>query len=124
MAGDYEFVAGTLDTGDGGHVDNAVYPKYVATVRERFLRETVPRFEAYERPVVRLEVDYHAELFAGETFYGEVEVLDVGTTSFTTEITLSTEDETITTAKTVQVLVDPDADEPTPVPDDWRAALT
>jgi acyl-CoA thioester hydrolase len=119
----HELVAGSRDAGNG-HVDNVVFPAYIAQVREAFLRETVPRFEEYGRPVARLELDYHTELFAGDRIVGEIEVLDIGTTSLTTEVTLWRGDEKAATGKTVQVIVDPEADEPTPVPEDWRAALT
>ncbi|MFT4883743.1 MAG: acyl-CoA thioester hydrolase [Natronomonas sp.] len=119
----HELVAGSRDVGND-HVDNAVFPAYIAQAREQFLRETVPRFEDYGRPVARLELDYHAELFAGDRIVGEIEVLDIGTTSLTTEVTLWRGDEKAATGKTIQVIVDPDAGEPTPVPEDWRAALT
>jgi acyl-CoA thioester hydrolase len=119
----HELVAGSRDAGNG-HVDNAVFPAYIAKVRETFLRETVPRIEEYGRPVARLELDYHAELFAGDRIVGEIEVVDIGTTSLTTEVTLWHDEEKAATGKTIQVIVDPDAGEPTPVPDDWRAALT
>lgn len=118
-----ELVAGSRDTGDG-HVDNTVFPVYVARTREAFLAETVPRFERYNRPVVRLELDYHAELFAGDHITGEVDVHDIGTTSLTTDVTLWRGDEQTATARTIQVVVDPETDEPTPVPDDWREALS
>ncbi|WP_178918023.1 thioesterase family protein [Natronomonas gomsonensis] len=120
---EHELVVGSLDTGKR-HVDDAVFSTYVRRVRESFLRETVPTFEEYYRPVVRMEVEYHAELFAGDRVVGTVEVLDVGTTSITTEITLATDEETVATAKTIQVIVDPETDEPTPVPEEWRANLT
>jgi acyl-CoA thioester hydrolase len=118
----HELVAGSRDVGNE-HVDNTVFPAYIAQVREAFLRETVPRFEDYGRPVARLELDYHAELFAGDRIVGEIEVLDIGTTSLTTEVTLWRDEEKAATGKTIQVIVDPDADEPIPVPEGWRAAL-
>jgi acyl-CoA thioester hydrolase len=120
---EHELVVGSLDTGKR-HVDDAVFSTYVRRVRESFLRETVPTFEEYYRPAVRMEVDYHAELFAGDRVVGSVDVLSVGETSITTEVTLSTDEQRVATAKTVQVIVDPETEEPTPVPEDWRANLT
>lgn len=120
--GEYELVAGTLDMGPR-HIDNTAFPDYVAEVRKRFLRDTVPTFEEYHRPVVHLELDFHAELYEGDRVYGDVEVLDIGTTSFTTEVTLSTETEVVATAKSIQVTLDTETKEPTPVPDGWREAL-
>lgn len=119
---EHELVAGSRDAG-GGHVDHTVFASYVARVREAFLRGTVPRFEAYDRPVARPELDYRAELFAGDRVTGTVEVGDIGTTSRTTEVTLTRDGTTAATGRTVQVLVDPDAGDPTPVPDGWRAGL-
>ncbi|MUV87967.1 hypothetical protein GJ631_15750 [Natronomonas sp. CBA1123] len=122
---EHELVVGSLDTGKR-HVDDAVFSTYVRRVRESFLRERVPTesFETYYRPAVRMEVDYHAELFAGDRVVGSVDVLSVGETSITTEVTLSTDEQRVATAKTVQVIVDPETEEPTPVPEDWRANLT
>ena len=120
---EHELVVGSLDTGKR-HVDDAVFSTYVRRVRESFLRETVPTFEEYYPPAVRMEVDYHAELFAGDRVVGTVDVLSVGETSITTEVTLSTDEERVATAKTVQVIVDPETEEPTPVPEEWRASLT
>ena len=119
---EHELVAGSRDAG-GGHVNHTVFASYVARVHEVFLRETGPRFEAYDRPVARLELDYRAELFAGDRVTGTVEVGDIGPTSLTTEVTLTRDGTTAATGRTVQVLVDPDTGDPTPVPDGWRAAL-
>lgn len=121
--GEYELVVGSLDI-DGGHVDNTVIPTYVSEVRERFLHETVPRATEYGKPVVRLELDYHAELFAGDRVSGIIDVLDVGTTSLTTEVRLTSAGEPVATARTVQVTTDPDTGEPISVPESWRAALS
>ncbi|WP_254840479.1 acyl-CoA thioesterase [Natronomonas marina] len=119
---EHELVVGTRDMGDS-HVDNAVFPAYVARVRQAFLRETVPRFEAYDRHVARLELDYHAELFAGDRVTGTVEVADIGETSLTTEVTLACDGTRVAMGRTVLVVVDPASGDPTRVPDAWRAAL-
>lgn len=119
-----ELVAGTADVdSQGGHVDHAVFAEYVARVREAFLRETVPRFETFERPVVELALSYHDELFPGDRVTGTIEVEAIGETSLTTEVTLATEEGPVATGRTVQVVLDPDTGDPTRVPEDWRAAL-
>jgi acyl-CoA thioester hydrolase len=118
----HELVAGSRDVGDG-HVDHAVFPAYVGRVRAAFLHETVPDLETYDRPVARLKLDYHAEVFAGERLVGEAAVCSVGESSLTTKVTLRRGEETVATAKTVQVVVDPETDEPTSVPESWRDAL-
>ena len=46
-----QFVAGTEDA-DGGHADHTVFANHAVRAREAFLRDTVPRFAGYERPVV------------------------------------------------------------------------
>jgi acyl-CoA thioester hydrolase len=118
----HELVAGSRDV-DNEHVDNAVIPAYIAQVREAFFREAVPRLEEYGRPVARLELDYHAELFAGDRIVGEARVCEIGTTSLTTEVTLRRDGEKAATGKTVQVILDSKSGEPIPVPEGWRAAL-
>lgn len=123
MAAEYDLVVGTLDIGNG-HVDNTVFPEYVAEARERFLRERVgDAFDDYMRPVVRLELDYHAELFAGDRVTAAVSLEEVGTTSFTTTVRVTHEGAPVVTAKTVQVIVDPATDETVPVPEAWRTGL-
>ncbi len=119
-----ELVAGTEDVDRGDdHVDHAVFADYAARVRESFLRATVPRFDAYERPVVTLDLEYRQELFPGDRITGTIEVEAIGETSLTTVVTLSHGGAVVATGRTVQVLVDPDTGDTVRVPDDWRAAI-
>jgi len=119
-----ELVAGTADVdGPDGHVDHAVFARYVARVRRSYLRETVPRFEDLDRPVVNLELDYRDELFPGDHVTGTIDVAAIGDTSLTTVVTLTHDGSVAATGRTVQVVVDPDTGDPIPVPEDWRAAL-
>jgi len=116
-----EFVAGTEDA-DGGHVDHAVFANDVVRAREAFLRDTVPRFAGYERPVVLPKLTHEDVLFTGDRVTGTIEVRAIGDTSLTTLVAVTHDGETVATGPTVQVILDPAAGDPTPVPD-WRVAL-
>ena len=119
----YELVVGSLDLGER-HVDDNVFPQYVTEARERFLEERLgAALEGYGWPVVHMELDFHAELFGGDRVDATVEVTDVGTTSFTTEVGLSRDGEPVATARTVQVTQDLESGESIPVPEAWRAEL-
>lgn len=119
----YDLVVGSLDVSDR-HVDDAVFPRYVRRVRERFFREHVgDTFQDYGRPVVHLELDFRSELFAGDRFDAVVRLLEVGDTSVTTEVELTSDGDTVATAETVQVVVDLESGRTVSVPEAWRAGL-
>lgn len=119
----YELVVGSLDLG-ARHVDDDVFPQYVTEARERFLEEHLgAALEGYGWPVVHMELDFHAELFGGDRVDATVEVTELGTTSFTTVVELSRDDEPVATARTVQVTQDLESGETIPVPEEWRTAL-
>jgi acyl-CoA thioester hydrolase len=121
--GEYELVVGSLDLGDR-HVDDDVFPRYVTEARERFLRDRLgDALEGYGWPVVHLEVDFHAELFAGDRVTASVAVVDLGTTSFTTEVELRRDGEPVASATTIQVTQDLGTGETVPVPEGWREEL-
>lgn len=122
MTRTYELVVGTRDL-DGGHVDNSIVPAYVGDARDRFIRDTVDRSPGYGVPVVRLELDYCAELHAGDRVSATVGIVEVGTTSFTTETELTAGGELAAEARTVQVVTHPETGDVIEIPDDWRAAL-
>jgi len=106
-----------------GHVNNAVYVTYCETARVAFLRELFDRtFDDLEHGfvVAHVEVDYRRPIGDVESVAVRVAVDHVGTTSFTTSYELLVDDETVATAETVQVVVDPDTRETRPVPDEWR----
>jgi acyl-CoA thioesterase FadM len=117
-----ESVAGTEDA-DGGHVDHVVFGNDVARAREAFLRDTVPRFAGYERPVVNLELTYEDELFPGDRVTGTIEVRAIGDTSLTTLVTLTPRRRDSGHGSNRPGILDPATGDPTPVPDDWRVAL-
>jgi acyl-CoA thioester hydrolase len=123
MAGSYELAVGSLDAGQR-HVHDAVFPKYVRRVRRRHIRERLgDAVEDYAWSVVHLEVEFHAELHAGDTVEASVEVAEVGTTSFTTDVTLSRDGTAVASARSVQVTQDLETGETVAVPDEWLAEL-
>lgn len=109
-----------------GHVNNAVYLTYCETARARLVREV---FDAsfdeltHGFVVAHVEIDFRRPVRDVEAVSVGVAVTRVGTTSFTTSYDLRVDGDPVASAETVQVVVDPDTREPTPVPDHWRAAL-
>lgn len=119
-----ELTAGYLDSEGGGHVSNVTFPKYLELARSAYLRETLgDRLRDREFVVANLDLDYLDELFPGETFTVKVHTVDIGTTSFTLEYRVATEETVVAEATTVQVVQTPGDRESTRVPDDWRERL-
>lgn len=119
-----ELTAGYLDSEGGGHVSNVTFPKYLEIARIEYLRETLgDHLRERNFVLANLDLDYLDELFPGEAFTVEVRTTDVGTTSFTLEYRVSTEDRVVAEATTVQVVQTREERESTPVPDEWRERL-
>jgi acyl-CoA thioester hydrolase len=101
-----------------GHVNNAVYSTYLEEARIGVLGALGAFILA------RVEIDFRAELRAGE----EVEVRSrcsrVGTKSFDLEHTISADGRVVAEAKSVLVSYDYGRGESVPVPDELRARLT
>lgn len=107
----------------GGHVDNTIFPMYVAMARDQFIHETVEYDRPYGIPVVHLELDYFQELQAGDAISATVQLTEVGTTSFRTVTTLQRDTEDVAEALTVQVVTEPDSGEPVEIPSHWQRAF-
>ena len=122
-SGEYELVVGSLEVGER-HVDDDAFPQYARVARERFIEDRVgDALEGYGWPVVHMEMDFHAELFAGDRLTATVSVVDVGGTSFTTDVELARDGEPVASATTVQVTQDLETGETVRVPEEWRESL-
>ncbi|MFC7097930.1 acyl-CoA thioesterase [Halobaculum marinum] len=104
-----------------GHVNNAVYATYFEEVRTAFFREEVGVDLAdSQAALATLEVEFRAPIEGTGAVDAAIDVVDVGTTSLTLAYELQFEGRVVATGETVQVAL---ADgEPTPLPDDVRAA--
>ncbi|MUV57518.1 acyl-CoA thioester hydrolase [Halogeometricum rufum] len=105
-----------------GHVNNAVYASYCEQARIDFFQDALGIDSGEVNTVLaHSEIDYRTSIDdLGDVTVG-VAVVDVGNTSFEMEYELVFEGDVAATASSVQVVVDPETNQPAPVPDDARA---
>ncbi|WP_227353959.1 acyl-CoA thioesterase [Haladaptatus salinisoli] len=104
-----------------GHVNNAVYATFLEEARFDYFRDVVgvPR-DDIEGVVAHLEIDYRRPITSTDDVTVALRVLDLGESSVTMECEIRAGDDTAATAEVVQVAVDRDAGEPSPIPPEWR----
>lgn len=111
-----------------GHVNNAVFLSFAEQARIRYLAEALGRpitlTDVEELPLIlaRLEIDYRAPIFFGETVEVGTRVDWIGDKSFGMSHRLSAGDDAHRVAEVSSVLVSYDyaTARPMRVPDDWR----
>ncbi len=101
-----------------GHVNNAVYSTYLEEARIGVLGGLT------EFILARMEIDFRAELRAGEEVEIGTRCSRVGTKSFELEHELRAGDRVVASARIVLVAYDYERGESVPVPDELRALLT
>jgi acyl-CoA thioester hydrolase len=114
-----------------GHVNNAVFLSYIEQARIRYLAEalqlSISLTDVGELPLIlaRIEIDYRAPIFFGQTVEVGTRVDWIGRSSFSMSHRATAGDDahTVTEAKTVLVAYDYRAARPLPVPDAWRRHL-
>ena len=101
-----------------GHVNNAVYLTYAQEAR--FAWSGI-----LEMVVARVEVDFIAPIYDGDTFLDiELWVSAIGNSSFTMTYEIKMKGELVARVKTVQVTVDMGTKKSHPIDDEQRAFLT
>jgi acyl-CoA thioester hydrolase len=100
-----------------GHVNNAAYSTYLEQARIGVLGGLDPFILA------RVEIDFRAELRAGEEVEVQTRCARVGTKSFELEHVLSTDGRVVAEAKSVLVGYDYEAARSVPLSDDLRRRL-
>jgi acyl-CoA thioester hydrolase len=101
-----------------GHVNNAVYSTYLEEARIGVLGGLGAFILA------RVEIDFRAELRAGEEVEVRTRCPRVGKKSFDLEHVISANGRVVAEARSVLVSYDYERGESVPVPDDLRARLT
>ncbi len=101
-----------------GHVNNAVYSTYLEEARIGVLGGLSSFILA------RVEIDFRAELRAGEEVEVDARCSRVGTKSFELEHELRAGERVVAEARSVLVSYDYERGESVPVPDELRARLT
>ena len=101
-----------------GHVNNAVYSTYLEEARIGVLGGLS------EFILARMEIDFRAELRAGEEVEVGTRCSRIGTKSFDLEHELRSDGRLVAAARSVLVAYDYERGESVPVPDELRARLS
>ena len=106
-------------------VFNARYADYVDIATTEFLRASCPDFGFIEYHLVRQTIEWKAPARFDQVLELAVSVQHLGTSSFTIviEIRVAGQEQIITRAETVNVLIDATTMEKTAIPPGLRAAL-
>ena len=106
------------------HVSHTVYVTYMQQARLEYFYDVLDLATADINPVVaHLEVDYLNEVTRDDDVTAAVTVSHIGTTSFSTDYEIRTQDGVAATGTTVQVVVDSESGESRAVPDTIRERL-
>ena len=108
-----------------GHVNNAVYATYLEDARNAFLRELelIRTIADIRMILARVEIDFRAELRAGEDIEVRSRCSRIGTKSFDLEHEIWTGDRRVADAKSVMVGYDYAVGASAPLTDDQRKRL-
>ncbi|NOY11725.1 MAG: acyl-CoA thioesterase [Archaeoglobi archaeon] len=107
-----------------GHVNNVKYARFLETARAKFFLEKFGKLEP-TFVIRRLEMDFLAPMFLGETAVVEMWVGNIGNTSweFLYRITDKASGREVVRARSVQVWVDLKTNTKMPIPEDVRKVL-
>lgn len=107
-----------------GHVNNVVYGWYLQEARADYFSDVLGLSLPEEPTVIAsLSLDYAYAIEHGDDVTVEVRIPRLGTTSIPMEYEIRANGAAAATAESVMVAYDFDADEPRPIPDDWRSAI-
>jgi acyl-CoA thioester hydrolase len=109
------------DLDPAGHVNNAVYMTYCEQARVDFFEDVVGVGSADLNLVIAHQsIDYRQPIEGTGTVEVAVGVPSVGDTSFEMTYELTYEGDVVATGESVQVVVDTETKQATPIPDAWR----
>lgn len=112
------------DLDPNGHVNQAVYSSYCEQARTKYWEEIIgQRHDRAEVALVKLELEYSAEIMLGETVTVCQRIEELGESSIPIEYELRTNGETAATGSVVLLSYDRENREPVPIPDQWRSAI-
>lgn len=107
-----------------GHVNNATYATYLEQAREAYFRDVLDVSLVETNTVlVSLELEYTRPIEAGDEVTIALRVSELGTSSLPIEYEVRANGEQAATARTVQVLADPETGESQPIPPEWRTRI-
>ncbi|WP_408958739.1 acyl-CoA thioesterase [Natrinema sp. 74] len=107
-----------------GHVNNATYATYLEQARNDYFRDVLGvSLVETDTVLVSLELEYTMPIEAGDDVTVAIRVDELGTSSIPMTCEIRANGEQAATARTVQVLADPDGDGSQPLPSDWRTRI-
>ncbi|QCC57588.1 acyl-CoA thioesterase [Natrinema thermotolerans] len=107
-----------------GHVNNAVYATYLEQAREAYFRDVLGiSLEETTTVLVSLEIEYERPIEADETVTVALCASDLGESSLPMAYEIRADGKRAATARTVQVLAEPDGDGSRSIPDEWRRRI-
>jgi acyl-CoA thioester hydrolase len=110
-----------LDTWN--HVNNAVYATYLEQARIDYLDSVLADgIGSRDFVLAHLDIDFHAAVEYEDETTIALRASEIGTSSLTFEYEVRADGEVAATAHSTQVHMGEDG-APTPLPDDWRAAI-
>lgn len=114
------------ETDGAGHINNTVIPVWFEAGRREIFRILTPdlSFDRWRATVVRLEIDYHDQVYVTEDVTVQTWIDRIGTKSFTVSETLWQTGRHCATGTAVYVYFNIATQRSEPVPYDIRAALS
>ena len=114
---DIEVRFGDLDP--MGHVNHAAYAGYLEQSRARYYDAVIgTAMEAVDVVVAHLEIDYVRPIGFRDSIEVHLDVSEIGESSIPMDYEVFVDGDIAATARTVQVILDPETGEGRPVPDD------
>lgn len=107
-----------------GHVNNAVYATYVEQARtEYFHRILDVGLDAVPTVLARLELSYERPVRLEQSVTVTIDVPEIGRSSLPMEYEIHADGERAATATSVQVFIDPETGESSPIPERFRERI-
>jgi acyl-CoA thioester hydrolase len=107
-----------------GHVNNAVYATYVEQARAEYFEGILDAgLDAVSTVLATLELSYEQPILLGQSVTITISVPELGRSSLPMEYEIFADGERTATAESVQVFLDPDTQDPSPIPDQFRERI-
>lgn len=107
-----------------GHVNNAIYATYLEQAREDYFIDVLDVSLVETNTVlVSLELEYVRPIEADDDVTVALRVPELGTSSLPMAYEIRADGERAATARTVQVLSDPESGTSRPIPSEWRTRI-
>lgn len=104
-----------------GHVNNAVYATYVEQARAEYFEEVLEDgLDAVSTVLASLELSYERPIHLGQSVTITIAISELGRSSLPMKYEIFADGERAATAESTQVFLDPETDDPRPIPDRFR----